>query len=116
MEKDEVREYLNNQDISKSMDPDGMHPQVLKELAGVTRKSQVSLNDDNYWERCLKNQIPILYSRAKSSTQRRTSQSASPQSLGRFWKKQSWKPFPGTWRTRRSSGIVSIDSPRESHV
>lgn len=34
VEDDQVREYLSKLDIPKSMDPDGMYPRVLRELAG----------------------------------------------------------------------------------
>jgi len=36
VEEDQVREYLSKLDIQMSMDHDGMHPQVLRELADVT--------------------------------------------------------------------------------
>ena len=38
VEEDQVREYLSKLDIPKSMGPDGMPPQVLRELAdGIAR-------------------------------------------------------------------------------
>ena len=33
VEEDQVREHLSKPDIRKSMGPDGVHPQVLRELA-----------------------------------------------------------------------------------
>ncbi|GAB0187639.1 mitochondrial enolase superfamily member 1 [Grus japonensis] len=38
VEEDWVREHLGKLDIHKSMGPDAMHPQVLRELAGITAK------------------------------------------------------------------------------
>lgn len=35
--------------------------------------------------------------------------------LGKYWNNQCWRIFPGTWRTRRSLRVVSMDSQRGSH-
>ncbi|GAB0177898.1 mitochondrial enolase superfamily member 1 [Grus japonensis] len=35
IEEDQIREYLSNMDTHKPMGPDGIHPQVLRELADV---------------------------------------------------------------------------------
>lgn len=39
MEEDRVREYLSKLDTQKSMSPDEVHPQVLRELASVIARS-----------------------------------------------------------------------------
>lgn len=36
MEEDQIMEYLSKLDTQKSMGLEGMHPQVLRELADVT--------------------------------------------------------------------------------
>lgn len=44
IEKDQVREYLSELDICKSMVPEGIHPQVLRKLANViVRKVNATL-------------------------------------------------------------------------
>lgn len=35
MEKDQFREYLNKKDMNNYMGPDGIHPQLLMQLANV---------------------------------------------------------------------------------
>ena len=47
-----VRELLLHVDCHKSMGPDGLHPRVLRELAGViANRSQPSTNAPRYLER-----------------------------------------------------------------
>ncbi|GAB0179504.1 mitochondrial enolase superfamily member 1 [Grus japonensis] len=48
VEEDQVREYLNNLDIHKFMDPDEMHPQVLMELEDVITRP-LSMIFDQSW-------------------------------------------------------------------
>ena len=38
VEQDQVREYLSNPDVHKSMGPDGVHTQVLRELVDLIVK------------------------------------------------------------------------------
>jgi len=35
IEEDQLRDHLSKMDTHRSTDPDGMHPQVLRELADV---------------------------------------------------------------------------------
>lgn len=41
--EDQVREYLSKLNVHKSMEPYGMHPEVLRELADVIESSLNSL-------------------------------------------------------------------------
>lgn len=79
----------NKQDTLTSMGPDGMHASVRMELTDVTVNSQVSLNDNGYWERRLKTGAKItsiLHTNwERSSIQETIGQSALPQFLGRGW-------------------------------
>lgn len=45
-----------------------------------------------------------------------TGVSFSPQSLRRWWKRSSWDAFSNTWRTRRWSGVVSMDLQRRNYA
>ena len=48
VEEDQVREYLSSLDIHKSMGPDGMHPQVLRELADVIVRPLSTILDQSW--------------------------------------------------------------------
>ena len=41
------------------------------------------------------------YIRLQKRPERALELSASAQALGKLWSKFSWKPFTGTWRTRK---------------
>lgn len=49
MEEDQVREYLSKLDIHKSMGLEGMHPQVLRELADIIARP-LSIIFDRSWQ------------------------------------------------------------------
>jgi len=48
VEKDEVREYLHNLDIHKSMDADGMHPRVPSELADIAARPLLIISEQSW--------------------------------------------------------------------
>lgn len=52
---------------------------------------------------------PGLQKRTRGKNQWATDQSASLQSLGRWWNTSFWRPSLSTWMTRRRSEVVSRD-------
>jgi len=86
VEQDLVRDDVSKLDMHKSMDPDGMHPQVLMELADVIAEPLTII-----FERSWRTEgVPESWTKAsvtpvfkKSKTQGTTGRSASPASLER---------------------------------
>lgn len=115
VKEDWVRDHIVKFDIPKSVDSDGMHPQALRNCQRLL-PSRSSLKGHGSQERCLRTgKMSHQASKRTRSTQGTTSWSASPQTPDRQWNGSSWRPSLGKGKTRRSSGLVSMDSPKENH-
>ncbi|PKU48001.1 rna-directed dna polymerase from mobile element jockey-like [Limosa lapponica baueri] len=88
VKENRVRDHLGKLNTHKSMGPNGMHPQVLRELADVIAKS-LSIIIDRSWR---KGEVPgnwrtdsvtRVFKQGRKESQETTGQSASPLSLER---------------------------------
>jgi len=120
VEEGYVRDHLSNLDAHKSKGPNGMHPQVLRELADVIVYPLSSLRGPGGQERCPRTggkPVSLQSSkRARSRTQGTIGQSASPPSRERWWSSSFWMSSSSKWRKRRLSRVVNTDSPRGDHA
>jgi len=114
IETDRMRDHLSKLDTHKSMGPDGMHPQVLRELADVIAKL-LSIIFERRWrtgevpEDWRKASVTPVFKRGK---QEDPGWSASPPSLERWWSSSSWRSSLSKWRKTRLSGVVNMESSR----
>lgn len=125
VEEDQVREYLSHLDVcKKSLGPDEMHSQMLRDLADLTVRPH-SIIFTWLWQvgeetRDKRKQMSILLS-IQERQEGRPEELRASQSYQNVWKgdgtwNYSLKLFPGTGRKRISAGVISMDSPRGSHV
>lgn len=106
---DEVKKYLGNLDLHKSLVPDVLQVhddlQVLREQVDVITRPLLIIFDHGNWEKYSKTEekwISLLSSRMRTTGI--TVQSTLPQSPAMWWSSNSQKPFPGISKTRVLKG------------
>jgi len=88
VEEDFLRDHLSNMDVYKSMGPNGMHAQVLRELVGVIAEP-LSIISERSWttgevpEKWRKANVTPVFKKDKKEDQGTTGWPASPLSLER---------------------------------
>lgn len=104
--KDKVQDHLWNLKVHKSIEPEEMHPQILRKLTDEVAKPFSILSEQlrqasevpSDWKRGHK--IPT-FKNGKKENPGNTGQLDSPKCLARSWRRSSRKPCQGTWKTKR---------------
>lgn len=111
VEEDQAREYLSKLDILNPMGSDGLHPQVLRELADVIVRPP-SIIFDQSWQL---GEVPENWRKANVTHIFKKSKKENPQNYRlvslTFIPRKVIKPLPGSSRTKKSSGLISMASP-----
>jgi len=116
-----VRDHLSNLDTHKSMDPDGMHPRVLRELVDVIAEP-LSIIFERSWRT---GEVPEDWRKATVTPVFKKGKKEDPGNYrpvnltsipGNMINSSFWMSSLSKWRKRRLSGVVSMDSPRGNHA
>lgn len=118
VEEDQVREYLSKLDIHKSIGPEGMRPQVLRELANVLARPLSIIFDQSWrlgevpedWRKA--NATPI-FKKEDPGNYRLISLTSTP---GKVMEPLILETISRHTMTKNSSGVASMASPRGSHT
>jgi len=121
VEEDCVRDHLSNLDAHKSMGPDGMHPEVLRELVDIIAKTLSIISERSWrteevpedWRKAI---VPPIFKKAKKEVQgnyRPVSLTSIP---GKMMEQLILEVIIKKWRKRRLSGVVSMDSARGNQL
>ena len=109
-----VQYLLLQQNAHKSMEPNGIHPRVLKELADVfTAPLSIIFQQSGSLERSpstRSQQMSQFSRRARKKTLVITGLSVSLQCLVKLWRRLPWELLKNIWETMQSSVKASMGS------
>jgi len=121
VEEDCVRDHLSNLDSHKSLDPDGMHQRVLRELADVIVEP-LSIIFERSWR---KGEVPEDWRKVNVTPIFEKGKKEDPGNYrpvrltsipGKVMEQLILEAIIKQWKKRRLSGVVSMDSPRGNHA
>lgn len=111
---DHVREHLGDLDMHKSLGPDGMHQQALRELRDTVVRLLTLIFGRSWqsWKVPGDWNVTSVFRRGKKEDPGSHLPVSLTSVLERWWSSSFWRPSLTTGVTRRWSRVVSMDSQR----